>query len=625
VSDPDRPGLFEELKRRRVVRAVLVYGVAAWVVVQVANVFFPALRLPEWTVTLVAALAVLGFPITVALAWIFERTPEGLRRSGAVSEGAHVPARGFRVDGRFVSAVGLGVVIGLVVVGAGSFLRSGGDAGMDPVHAVPTSIAVLPFQDMSSGQDQAWFGQGVAEEILNALGRVDGLAVAARTSSFRYAAPGLDIPAIGDSLGVATVLEGSVRRVGGRVRISAQLVRTEGGLQLWSDSYDRELTATNVLDVQEEIAREIARRLTGTLQASRADPADGRGKGRLTRRHTADLEAYELFLKGRYLWNQRTPETVGEAILKFRQAVDLDPTYAEAWAAMAEAYAVPSAPYPPGEALPRAKAAALRALAIDSTSAPAYTALGYARMNHDHDWAGAEAAFRSAIAADPGYPTAHQWYAEFLATTGDTDRAVEEVRRAEALDPLSMIIGWNVARILYFDRQYRAALHQLLDVRRLHGTARTPFLLYYMLAAGYHAGEIAADDPIVEQAVSGLIDELQTAGAPEEVIAQFRQQQLRGGLPSIENEEDELFSSISAGAVGPPGLYVWHGAVDELFDAMEAITSRRDLSSRLTDFAADPALDPIRDHPRYRAWLESVGLAGYRASAATPPGPGSRR
>jgi adenylate cyclase len=625
VSNPHRPGLFDELKRRRVVRAVLVYGVVAWVVVQVANVFFPALRLPEWTVTLVAALAVLGFPITVALAWIFERTPEGLRRSGAVSEGGHVPARGFRVDGRFVSAVGLGVVIGLVVVGAGSLLRSGGDAGLDPVHPVPTSIAVLPFQDMSSGQDQAWFGQGVAEEILNALGRVDGLAVAARTSSFRYAAPGLDIPAIGDSLGVATVLEGSVRRVGGRVRISAQLVRTDGGLHLWSDSYDRELTADNILDVQEEIAREIARRLTGTLQAGRADPADGRGEGRLTRRHTADLAAYELFLKGRYLWNQRTRETVGEAILKFREAVELDPTYAEAWAAMAEAYAVPAAPYPAREALPRAKAAALRALDIDSTSAPAYTALGYALMHHDHDWAGAEAAFRSAITADPGYPTAHQWYAEFLATTGDTDGAVEAVRKAEALDPLSMIIGWNVARTLYFDRQYKAALNQLLDVRRLHGTARGPFLFYYILATGHRAGEIAADDPIVEQVFPVLIEEFQALGAPEEVIARFRQQQLRGVLPSLENEADGLFRSLPAGDVGAPGLHLWHGVVDELFDALEATTARRDLSARLTDFAADPAVDPIRDHPRYRAWLESVGLSGYRASAATPAGPGTPR
>jgi membrane protease YdiL (CAAX protease family) len=149
VSNPQRPGLFEELKRTRVVRAVLVHGIVAWVVVQVANVFFPALRLPEWTVTLVAALAVLGFPITLALAWIFERTPEGLRRSVATSGRVAVPAPGFRVDGRFVSAVGLGVVIGLVVVGAGSFLRGGGDAVLDPVHAVPTSIAVLPFQDMT--------------------------------------------------------------------------------------------------------------------------------------------------------------------------------------------------------------------------------------------------------------------------------------------------------------------------------------------------------------------------------------------------------------------------------------------------------------------------------------------
>lgn len=132
----------------------------------------------------------LGFPITVALAWIFERTPDGVRRSGAASGGAAGPSRRFRPDGRFVAAMGLGILIGLVVVGAGAFLRSGGEARVDGPRDVPGSIAVLPFQDMSSGQDQGWFGQGVAEEILNALGRVDGLAVAARTSSFRYATPG---------------------------------------------------------------------------------------------------------------------------------------------------------------------------------------------------------------------------------------------------------------------------------------------------------------------------------------------------------------------------------------------------------------------------------------------------
>lgn len=392
-------------------------------------------------------------------------------------------------------------------------------------------------------------------------------------------------------------------------------MRTDGGLQLWSDSYDRELTADNVLDVQEEIAREIARRLTGTLRADRPAAAGDRGDGRLTRRHTDDLAAYELFLRGRYLWNRRTRETVGEAIQRFREAVDLDPTYAEAWAALAEAYAVPTSPYAPRESLPRAKAAALRALAIDSLSAPAHTALGYALMNHDYDWAGSEAAFRSAISADPTYATAHQWYAEYLAAVGDTREAVAAVRRAEALDPLSMIIGWNVARTLYFDRQYTPALNQLLDVRRLHGSARGPGLLYYILAAGLQAGEISVDDSIARQVFPVLLDELQAAGAPAEVAARLREQWDRGilGIPV-----DDWRSSIPAGTLASsPGLYVWDGAVDQLFDGMEGGTSRRELSAMVTDLAADPALDPVRNHPRYRAWLEAVGLREYHDS---PPG-----
>jgi TolB-like protein len=612
MTDSSRPSFFQELKRRRVVRAVLVYGLVAWFVVQVADVFFPALRLPGWSVTLVAALALLGFPLTVALAWIFDRTPEGLKRTAAGQGSVAQGAGPFRTDVRFVSAVGLGVLIGLVVVGTGTFLRSDGSPPVDHLRTVPASVAVLPFTDMSAEQDQAWFGQGIAEEILNALTHVEGLTVAARTSSFRYAAPGFDIPAIGDSLRVATVLEGSVRRAGGRVRITAQLVETAGGRHLWSERYDRELTTDNVLDVQEEIARAISRRLTGSLRGEAVAGSEGEDDVRLTRRHTADLEAYQLFLKGRFLWNRRTPESVGEAIQRFREAVDLDPAYAQAWAALAEAYATPTAPYEAAEALPRAKAAALRALALDSTLAPAHTALAYALMNHDHDWEGSEAAFRRAIAADPAYPTAHQWYAEFLATVGETGRAVESVRNAERLDPLSMIIGWNVARTLYFDRQFRPALEQLLEVRRLHGSARGWFTLYYMLWAGYHAGEIDADDPIARQVVPAVVEELRVDGAPAEVIVRVEELWARGGL--LDERNEDLLGPIRSAAWAPPGIYVWLDNVDDLFERVETLTARGGLSWRLTEIAADPALDPVRADPRYQAWLESVGLREFRES-----------
>jgi TolB-like protein len=233
MSDPDRPGLFEELKRRRVVRAVLVYGVVAWVVAQVANVFFPALRLPEWTVTLVAALAVLGFPITVALAWIFGRTPDGIRRdTGPGAAPRRSAVGGIQFTPQFLSAVGLGMVLGLVVVGAGSWLRGGGDspaAATDPTHEPIPSVAVLPFSDLSPDRDQQHLSDGLTEDILTRLARVEELKVTSRTSVMRYRDTGQSMREIGAELGVAHVVEGSVQRAGDRVRITAQLIDAANG------------------------------------------------------------------------------------------------------------------------------------------------------------------------------------------------------------------------------------------------------------------------------------------------------------------------------------------------------------------------------------------------------------
>lgn len=235
------------------------------------------------------------------------------------------------------------------------------------------------------------------------------------------------------------------------------------------------------------------------------------------------------------------------------------------------------------------------------------------------DWS-----LRRAIAMDPDYATAHQWYAEHLATVGELDRAVAEVRQAESLDPLSMIIGWNVARILSFDGQHEAAVRQLLKVQRIHGTVRGPIGLYGALRRAYETGQLRPGDSIAVAGFEALIRELEEDGASRQLISSFERTSTRdprllleGQLLSPEGDRVPVFGpeateSIPDGELGPPWLYVWTDAVNEMFDRLRSVTAERNVSGRLAEYAAAPVLNPLRDDSRYRAWLESVGLAEIR-------------
>ncbi len=295
--------------------------------------------------------------------------------------------------------------------------------------AVPVSAAVLPFADLSEGKDQEYFSDGLTDELITALSRVEGINVAARTSSFQFKNRQVDVSEIGRQLHVGAILEGSVRRSGNRVRITAQLVSTRNGYQLWADAYDRELK--DVFGVQEDIARSIIAALQVKLGA--------RGNRALRARPTTDIEAYDLYLKGRFAWNQRTRSGMQLAVSYLEQAVARDSEFALAWAALADAYllAIPYAGTSKDVDWPKAKAVATRALAIDSTLGEAYTALAYGTMIYDWDWPAAEANFQRAIAVDPTYPTGHQWYGDFLWSQGRLREALDQMRDALRLDPLS--------------------------------------------------------------------------------------------------------------------------------------------------------------------------------------------
>jgi len=328
-----------------------------------------------------------------------------------------------------------------------------------PGVASLASAAVLPFVDLSPQKDQEYFSDGLTEELITVLSQVPGLRVAARTSSFQFKGQSSDVHEIGRKLDVGALLEGSVRKSGNRLRVSAQLISVKDGYQLWSESYDRDLA--EIFAVQEDVARSIVAALRVRLAPTR-DSA-------LAVRPTGDLQAYDLYLKGRFAWNQRTGPALVEAVRYLGQAVARDSTFAHAWSALADAYilVVPYAGGSPADTWRKAQAAASKALALDSTSAEAHTALGYGNMIYAWNWPAAERSFRRAIAADPNYATGHHWYGDFLAGRGRLAESLGEMRRAHQLDPLSRQIGveWGwVSYLMHQNDEAAAHIRQALEL-----------------------------------------------------------------------------------------------------------------------------------------------------------------
>jgi len=299
------------------------------------------------------------------------------------------------------------------------------------------SIAVLPFTNLSADPDQEYFCDGMAEEIINVLTHVEGLRVVARTSAFAFKNKSGDIREIGKQLNVESVLEGSVRKAGARVRITAQLVSVADGYHIWSEKFDREME--DIFGIQDEISLAIVDRLRVKLL--------GKHKAELTKHHTENLEAYHLYLKGRYFWNRRTKGALKKAVSYFKQAIEKDPEYASAYFGLADAYHILHAQglIPLEEAYPNAKEAVLRALELDDSLAGAHTSMAEIKSTFENDPEGAEQEFRRAIELNPGYATAHHWYSIMLVATGRFEEAVEEGERALELDPLSIIIKLHVA------------------------------------------------------------------------------------------------------------------------------------------------------------------------------------
>ena len=441
-----------ELKRRNVVRVGLLYAVGGWLILQVADVLSGLFGLPDWTLRFVSFLLLLGFPLVLVFAWVFEMTPDGLKRERDVIPDDSIT----RITAKklnHVIGILLVVTIGLLVadrllvhnaIDTPQAISSPGAKTTSVADESPTpgtSIAVLPFVNMSPDPDNEYFADGLSEELLNVLAKINGFKVAGRTSSFSFKGQNQDLREIGQKLNVTTVLEGSVRKAGDQVRITAQLINVEDGYHLWSETYDRKLD--DIFSIQDDIARQVVDALKKTLLAGQDSMA--------LERPTDNVEAYQWYLRGRHQLAKRTREGMELALEAFREATRLDPGFARAWSGMADALSLlGSYGYAPvAEVSPKAEQAINTALELDPMLDEAYASRGFLLKEQMASEEQVVAAFQRALELNPSNAMAHTWLSSVLFLAGDWEEAGKHIRRAYELDPLSGIVLVNYAWYLF--------------------------------------------------------------------------------------------------------------------------------------------------------------------------------
>jgi serine/threonine-protein kinase len=465
--------------------------------------------------------------------------------------------------------VGIGVLAAAPGLGWYFLLRDGERRGA----AARSSIAVLPFVNMSSNQESEYFSDGMTEELINALASVDGLRVVSRTSAFAFKGKNLSIQKIGQELNVGTVVEGSVRREGERLRIAAQLVNVADGYHLWSKTYERELK--NIFAVEDELARSIVQALKPKLIGSQSAP--------LVKPPTSSLEAHDLYLQGRYFKEKRSAEGLRTAAGFFAQATEKDPAYALAWVGLADATALLAeyARVPPSSVLPKARQSALRALELDPQLAEAHATLGLIAQ-FSFQWAEAEAALRKAIELNPRYPTAHQWYALLLDYQGRIPEGYAETDRAYRLDPTSLIINHLVATTRLHARDYDGAVEafkRTLEMAPDTGFSHTGLGVAYA-AQGKYSEALAEYDkaPKSSEYFHGLTYVL--AGRPADarrLVEEMEQRAKREyvspaarGLTWIALGEKDRGYALLAKACAETDRWLHEAKVNPLFDSLRA-------------------------------------------------------
>jgi len=514
---------FGELKRRNVYKVAVAYAIVGWLLVQIATQVFPFLEIPNWVVRLVIVLVAIGFPIALVIAWAFELTPGGIKRT----EDVDLPARSGskKPTWIYVAVVGAAFSIGLFFIGRYT-ARNGSTAS--PSELPAKSIAVLPFESLSEEKGNAYFAEGIQDEIITRLAKVADLKVISRTSTQRFKSAPSDLREIAKQLGVMNILEGSVQKANDQVRVNVQLINAMTDAHLWAEIYDRKLT--DIFAVESDIAKTIAEMLQVKLTGSE--------KTAMSKKPTENPEAHELYLKGRFFWNKRTATDLRKSIDYFNQAIEKDPGYAPAYAALAQSWKLLPAfnGGAPQDCFPQAETAARKALALDDTSSTAHAALASLKGLSGFDYAGAIIEYERTLQLNPNDATARQWFAnDTLANIGQNERELAELKRAVELDPLSLIINSNLGWAYIHLGRLDEAIEQLRKTVEMDGAF---YYARYTLALA-----------------------LELKGAIPEAIAEYQK--------TVSITED----SVPLGMLGR--LYAAQGRKDEAQQILQRLRERR--------------------------------------------------
>jgi TolB-like protein/Tfp pilus assembly protein PilF len=453
------------------------------------------------------------------------------------------------------------------------------------------SLAVLPLENLSHDPEQEYFADGMTEELITDLAKISALRVISRTSVMQYKGTRKTLPEIARELGVDGIVEGSVEKLGDRVRITAQLIAAPEDRHVRAESYERD--SKDVLSMQDEVARDIAGEINAALTPQE--------RTRLARARAVNPEAHDLYLRGRYFWNQRRPESLKKSIGYFKEAVEKDPAYALAFVGLSDAYGVSSSYgiYRPTDSFPRAKDAAMKALELDDSLAEAHTSLAEVKADCDRDWQGAEREFRRAIELNPGYANAHYFYAmTSLAPRGRLDEAIAEMKKALELDPMSLIINTNLGRMYFWKRQYNKALEQYrktLEIDPSFPVAHERIAEIYEQQGKYEAAveEPRAPEWTVSQRAS--IRRAYAARGPKG----YWQARLE-----IAKEHAKLETYLPSTSFGV--IYANLGDNNAAFQWMRKAIEEHDYEADW--IAVNPIYDPLRSDPRFQELLRRMNF-----------------
>jgi len=592
---------FSELKRRNVYKVAITYAVVAWLLVQAASILLPTFEAPTWVMKAFVVFLALGFVISVMISWAFEATPEGLKRTENVPAGVVLPTWSPRKFATFIVAVAV-IAAGLL---AFNLFRT--KPASPPTTAAPItnkSVAVLAFANLSDDKGSEYFSDGISEELLTVLQKIPGLHVAARTSAFSFKGKSATAQEIGQKLGVAHLVEGSVRKAGDIVRIAARLTRTDTGEQLWSENYTRDLK--DVFAVQTELAQTIVGQLSGQLTDGAADPA---AKAAIQAQvHAAEkggtknVEAHQHYLQGRFYTNRHSEKSAGEALAEYQRAVELDPAFALAWAGLAQTYVwYCNFSTEMGRAgfdsrLARARETAARAVALEPNLPEALRVRADIQLNFDFDWKGASETLRTALALAPADPALLTAAGNLAVAKGDAARGIALYREAVALDPVNPLarsfLDFNLALTGQF-AEAQAEYPRLVELSPAAPWAHAGLGISFLLQGKFKEAAVAAQDDAAEWA--RLL-----------VVAMARWSQKR--IPEADAALARLVEgSADTAAYQIAEVHAYRGDKDRAFEWLECARRQRDPG--LGSLRIDPLLANLHGDPRWIAFVRTMGLA----------------